>query len=149
MNDGAMIVIALCGGAKSNSDQPSTSMGKVGCATGCYNPGMATNLDEIVRQLEQERKRLDSAIQALRGLSSGVTTAQKPTGRRGSRTLSGATRARIAAAQRARWARVRQAAGPKQAGARRGPRRMSAAAKARIAAAQKARWARFRAAKKK
>ncbi|HEV2399572.1 MAG TPA: hypothetical protein VGS27_21690 [Candidatus Sulfotelmatobacter sp.] len=59
------------------------------------------NLNAIVRQLEAERARIDAAIQALRGVGgkSGI--------RRGRRTLSAAARKRIAAAQRARWAKVK------------------------------------------
>jgi exonuclease VII small subunit len=49
------------------------------------------NLQEIVKQLESERDRLDKAIAALKG------TAGKK------RTMSAAGRAKIAAAQRLRW----------------------------------------------
>lgn len=99
----------------------------------------------VVRQLKAERdqlagevKRLDAALAALHGSY----------GNRG--TLSPTARARIAAAQRARWAKVR--AGnksnvvtmtmPKK-------RTMSAAGRRRIAAAQRARWAKVRAGKKR
>lgn len=58
------------------------------------------------------------------------------------RTMSPAARAKIAAAARARWARVRAqtAAQPKET--------MSPAAKARIAPSMKAPWAKIKAAKK-
>jgi transcription initiation factor TFIIIB Brf1 subunit/transcription initiation factor TFIIB len=59
-----------------------------------------TNMQGIIRQLEQERDRIDSAIQALRGVGSSGAT-------RSRRTLSVAARQRIAAAQRARWAKVK------------------------------------------
>ena len=54
------------------------------------------------------------------------------------RTISAAGRKRIAAAQRARWAKVRgkSKAAPK--------RTMSASSRRKIAAAQKKRWAKFR-----
>jgi hypothetical protein len=62
-----------------------------------------TNLTEIIKQLEAERGRIDAAIRALRGV--GTVPATK--GKR--RTMSAAGRARIAAAQRARWAKIRRA----------------------------------------
>jgi hypothetical protein len=58
--------------------------------------------------------------------------------KRGRRTRSAATRARMAAAQRARWAGAKGKS-PKKA--KRGKRKISAAGRARIAAAAKARWA--------
>ena len=57
------------------------------------------------------------------------------------RTISAAGRKRIAAAQRARWAKQKQTQKPK--------RTMSASARRKIAAAQKARWAKLRAQEKK
>src|SRR5438876_12192373 len=99
---------------------------------------------DIIAQLKAERDKaaqqvnaLDTAIKALSGLNStGVT--------RGRRTMSAAARARISAAQRARWARTRGqkvvSIAPK--------RHISPAGLARIRAATKARWARVRAAKK-
>jgi hypothetical protein len=105
------------------------------------------NLVVVIRQLKAERdqvagevKRLDAALAALNG-SYGNRRATRG-------TLSTAARARIAAAQRARWAKVR--AGnkgnvvtmPKK-------RTMSAAGRRRIAAAQRARWAKVKAAKKR
>jgi len=53
--------------------------------------------DKSVRQVNA----LDTAIKALSGLNSTGAT-------RGRRTMSAAARARIAAAQRARWAKVRK-----------------------------------------
>ncbi len=92
---------------------------------------------DIIALLKAERDKaaqrvsaLDTAIKALSGLNST----------RGRRTMSAAARARIAAAQRARWARTRGqkviSIAPK--------RRISAAGLARIRAAQRARWARLR-----
>ena len=64
--------------------------------------------------------------------------------------MSPAARARIAAAQRARWARVKgkkpAAKAVKTSGRR---RRMSASVKARLSALAKARWARVKAAGKR
>ena len=95
---------------------------------------------DIIAQLKAERDKaaqqvnaLETAIKALSGLNS---TGAK----RGRRTMSAAARARIGAAQRARWARTRGqkviSIAPK--------RRISAAGLARIRAAQRARWARLR-----
>ncbi len=64
----------------------------------------------------------------------------------GGRTMSNAARAKIAAAARARWAKVRAAKGKANVAEPKPKRRMSAAGRARIAAAAKARWARERAA---
>jgi len=58
----------------------------------------------------------------------------------GKRTMSASARARIAAAQKARWAKVK---GGSASGAPK--RKMSAAARAKIAAAAKARWAKAKA----
>jgi len=60
------------------------------------------------------------------------------------RGMSAAGRARIAAAQRARWAKVNASRKP----VRKSKRTLSAAAKSKIAAAAKARWAKAKAAGK-
>jgi ABC-type transporter Mla subunit MlaD len=62
-----------------------------------------TDLVAVLEQLKEERAKLDRAIAAL----SGVVGAKSSSGKRGKRTLSVAARKRIAAAQRARWAKVR------------------------------------------
>ena len=55
------------------------------------------DLGAVVEQLKAEREKLDKAIAALSGGSSGHSR----------RKLSAAARERIAAAQRARWAKVK------------------------------------------
>jgi hypothetical protein len=104
------------------------------------------NLSNVVRQLQQERaraaremERLDAALAALNG-----STNHRASGRG---RLSTAARARIAAAQRARWAKVRGKAQPVPTSLHK--RTLSAAARNRIAAAQRSRWAKFKAAKEK
>ena len=62
-----------------------------------------TDLGAVLEQLKEERAKLDRAIAALSGLAGGKASK----GRRGKRTLSVAARKRIAAAQRARWAKFR------------------------------------------
>ena len=108
-----------------------------------------TKLAGLVQQLKKERdqaaktvQRLDAALAALGG------TSGRKTG--GGNRLSAAARARIAAAQRARWAKVRAKGGQKQNVVSMPKKKtMSAAARRKIAAAQKARWAKVKAAQKK
>ena len=118
------------------------------------------NLNRALQDLRQERsragrevERLDEAISVLEGLT-GRNHAGRS--RRGGRTarmgrprrrMSAAGRRKIAAAQRARWAKQRNA---KRGGAqaRKSPRHMSVAARNRIARAQRIRWAKLKAAKK-
>ena len=64
------------------------------------------NLESIVQQLKQERDRLDAAIRALTSVGGGTAKsniAASPT----RRTLSASARRKIAAAQRARWAKIK------------------------------------------
>jgi UDP-N-acetylglucosamine 2-epimerase len=77
-----------------------------------------TSLDAVIRELQEQRNRIDRALQALLGVRSGTftkrvqTKAPSPATQRKMRAarprrLSAAARARIAAAQRKRWAKVR------------------------------------------
>jgi len=102
------------------------------------------NFTSVLKYLEQERNRLGAQLERLNhALSVLIETSNHRT----RRTISAAGRARIAAAQRARWARVK---GQKvvSIAARKG-RTMLPAARRRIVAAQKARWAKWRKAHKK
>jgi len=65
-----------------------------------------TNLEGIVQQLKKERDRLDAAIRALTALD-GAAGASRQGGSPRRRTLSAAARRKIAAAQRARWAKIK------------------------------------------
>jgi len=110
------------------------------------------NLDHVLEQLRDERSRtqqqlqqLESAISVLEGV--GGNNSHARTSSRAGRVVSAFARQRMAAAQRARWAKARQSAG-KSGSKPRVVRVLSADARRRIAAAQKARWARFRAEKK-
>ena len=100
-----------------------------------------TNLTLAIMQLEQERNRLSSRIEQLNKAVYALTVASGT--RRG--TISFPDRTRIAAAQRARWARTK---GRKVVSTTWRKRTLSAAARKRIVAAQKARWAKWRKAKK-
>jgi hypothetical protein len=115
-------------------------------------------LASIVSELRVERTNLanqlrhvDAALSVLGKLNGGSnhSNANQP-----KRTISAASRRKMAAGQRARWAAVRK--GPKPAtevakttGSSRVKRTMSASARRKIAVAQRARWAKFRAAKKR
>ncbi len=114
--------------------------------------GATMDIQGIVAQLKQEASRLQRAIAALvgpgsqparRGRPPKVSQALRPTGKR--RTMSAAARAKIAAAQRARWAKQKVNATPgKTAPNPRKPagrKPMSAAARDRLSALMKARWA--------
>jgi uncharacterized phosphosugar-binding protein len=101
-----------------------------------------TNLISALRQLDQERSRLSSRLEQISNAVSALTGTSRT--RRGK--ISPAGRARIAAAQRARWAKAK---GQKVVSiAYKKRHKMSAAAIGRIRAAQKARWAKWRKAKK-
>jgi hypothetical protein len=105
------------------------------------------NLAGVVRLLKKEQDRL---TKELRGIGAALAAFGKVYGKgAGTRKLSASARARIAAAQRARWARVRE---NKAAQVKAVPiprkRTLSAAARKKIAAAQRARWARVKARKK-
>jgi hypothetical protein len=62
-----------------------------------------TDLGAVLEQLKAERAKLDRAIAALSGVVGGKTSK----GGRGKRKLSAAARAKIAAAQRKRWAKFK------------------------------------------
>jgi hypothetical protein len=137
------------------------------------NTGALMNIQEIVAQVDAEISKLQQVKALLAGTS---TTENRKPGRPANtslpgnaktrRTLSAESRAKIAAAQRARWAKskktakkatvsVAKASSAKKA-ATAGPRAkstkkrtLSAEARAKIAAAQKARWAKARKAAKK
>jgi hypothetical protein len=102
------------------------------------------NLSGIVNQLNQERDRLhqqlsglNAALEAFAGVYRG--------GIKPRRKLSAKGRARIAAAQKARWAKVK---GQQKVVPITKPKRtMSASARRKIAAAQRARWAKVKAKK--
>ena len=105
------------------------------------------NLNRALNELRQERnraerevERLDEAISVLQGLVGrnhlGRNALPGRTARMGRphRKMSAAGRHKIAAAQRARWAKL------KSKRLQRGKRHMSAAARNRIARAQRIRW---------
>jgi len=88
---------------------------------------------------------LNHELAGLLGASASATKPAKASKKGG---MSPAGRARVAAAQRARWAKINAAKPAAKAPAKKKKFTMSAAAKAKISAAAKARWAKVRAAKK-
>jgi hypothetical protein len=108
--------------------------------TGLLNLSTA-KLKRIVA-LKQQIEKLSAKLESLAG--GKAAPAAKP-GRK-KWTMSPAARAKIAAAARARWAKVHAAAGKP---AKKKKHTMSAEAREKIAAAARARWAKFRAAKNK
>lgn len=99
------------------------------------------DLSQIVEQLKIEEERLKRELKTVSGVLAAFGGGLKK--RTFVRKLSAAGRKRIAAAQRARWAKIR--AGKQKIVAMPKRRTMSAAARKKIATAQRARWAKFRA----
>lgn len=103
-----------------------------------------TNLSSgQLRRIADLKEKIDSLQHELSRLLGGAAS-----GRRKKSGMSAAGRARIAAAQRARWAKF-HGAGKSAKTAGKPKRKMSAAAKAKIAVAARARWAKAKAAGKK
>jgi len=101
------------------------------------------NLSGLVRQLKKERDLVQRQLSGLNAaLAAFAGVYGSDSGTRPRREMSTKGRARIAAAQKARWAKVnRQKVIPI---AKPGKRTMSASARRKIAAAQRARWARVK-----
>ncbi len=117
------------------------------------------NLTDALQQLREERERaqsqvekLGSAISLLEDLVGRNGSRVVATSTRGGRVVSAAARRRMAAAQRARWAKVRTQSptnGSAKSSGTATKRTLSAVARRKIAAAQRARWARVKAQQKK
>jgi hypothetical protein len=107
-----------------------------------------TNMGDVVGLLKKEHDRLTKQI---RGVSAALSAFGAAYGKQNGirRKMSAAGRARIAEAQRQRWAKVKGKSG-KTKSATVAPKRrtMSASGRARIAAAQRARWAKVKKAAK-
>jgi hypothetical protein len=105
-----------------------------------------SKMQDIVRMLQEEHAKLSRQLQ---GISAALTAFGKvyKNGSQSHGKISAAGRARIAAAQRARWAKAKGTAGKANVVTMPKKRVMSAAARKRIAAAQRARWAKLKAKK--
>ena len=102
-------------------------------------PQTMRNVSSILKQLKAERDRVAKQLSGLNAALTAFANVYGGSAINGKRQISAAGRKRIAAAQRARWAKVRgkaRVATPK--------RTMSAASRRKIAAAQRARWARVK-----
>ncbi|HEY1678635.1 MAG TPA: hypothetical protein VGG04_13045 [Candidatus Sulfotelmatobacter sp.] len=104
------------------------------------------NLNGVVEILKKEHARLTREMGAISAALSAFGTVYRK-GTSSGRTISAAGKARIAAAQRARWAKVKAKSGTGSVVTMPKKRTMSAAARKKIAAAQRARWAKVKAAK--
>ena len=100
------------------------------------------NFAGVLKELTQERDRLNQVIQVIGNLVGRTRTGIQTKLNRPKRTLSAAARRKISLAQKARWAKTRRSVlAP--------VRTMSRAARNKIAAAQRARWAKTRAQQKR
>jgi hypothetical protein len=107
-----------------------------------------TLMQSVISELQKERKRLEDELHRVAAALTAFGNVYMHGSRtiRKTRTISAAGRKRIAAAQRARWAKIK-GQNVVSISSRNG-RTMSPAARKRIAAAQKARWAKWRKAQK-
>jgi hypothetical protein len=113
-----------------------------------------SNLSNALQQLREEHKqaqhqveKLQSAISVIEDLVGRNGSIPTQNGARPGRVISVAARKRMAAAQKARWAKVRkesQPAAAKTTSILSPKRTMSAAARRKIALAQRARWAKLK-----
>jgi hypothetical protein len=105
---------------------------------------MTTNLSaKQLRLAAAVRRRIESLENKLARILGGTTDEVVTPRKR--RRMSAAGRARIAAAQRARWAKARGVTASARS-VRKPKRKMSAAGRARIAAAARKRWRKAKAA---
>ena len=104
------------------------------------------SLDQLKRvvAVKEQIEALESKLAGLLGAPNPAATVAP-----GKRSLSAATRAKMAAAHQARWAKIRAGKAAPQAppakGDQKPKRRLSAAGRAAIIAAAKARWAKIKA----
>src|SRR5437764_5805624 len=95
---------------------------------------------DIIALIKAERDKVARQLNGLNAALAAFAGTYKTGSSRPRRKMSAAARARISAAQKARWA---EAKGPKVVSIN-PKRRISAAGLARIRAAQRARWAKIR-----
>jgi hypothetical protein len=93
-----------------------------------------------LRRAADLKEKIDALYKELASILGAPAPVSAKTSRK--RKMSADGRARVVAAQKARWAKVKRTKPAKK-------RKMSAAAKAKISAAAKARWAKAKAAGKK
>jgi hypothetical protein len=99
--------------------------------------------------IKSQIETLEAELASILSGAGVVVVAEPIPGMKPKRTMSPAARARIAAGQKARWAKIKTVSPASMTpSVEEAKRTMSLAARARIAASQKARWAKVRAAKK-
>jgi hypothetical protein len=97
--------------------------------------------------IQSQIETLESELASILSVAGVEAVAEPIAGAKTKRTMSPTARARIAAGQKARWAKVKAVSSPSKTPSAGKPKRtMSPAARARIAASQRARWAKVRAA---
>jgi hypothetical protein len=102
-------------------------------------------LESVVSQLRIERTNLVNDLRHVDAALSVLGRLNGSSGAKPLRIISASGRKKIAAAQRARWAKVRaQNVVPIAKGVKPVKRTMSASARRKIAAAQRARWAKVK-----
>jgi hypothetical protein len=99
------------------------------------------SVEVILQEIDNEIANLTQARDVLAGLN--VSSGNNPAVSTERARFTAASRAKMAAAQKARWAKYRATKG--QTGKSHSVRVMSASARKKIAQAQKARWAKVRA----
>jgi hypothetical protein len=118
---------------------------------------MSTDINQYLKlqtALLNEKAKLEARLaeisKVLGGTVSVAASAPSPSTitTKGKRTFSDATKAKMRAAQQARWAKSKGSTNPAPAAPKK-KRKMSAAGRAAIVAAAKARWAKVKAAKAK
>jgi len=95
--------------------------------------------------IKEKIEALQSELDAIVSGAAPSTEEPAPANGRRKRHMSAASRARIAAAQQRRWAKVRAAKGEEAEAPAKKKRRISPAMRARLAALVKARWAKAKA----
>jgi hypothetical protein len=116
-----------------------------------------SNLANALRELREKRSRTQIELETLDQIISGIeslngTGAAPSKTAQPKRIISAASRRKMALAQKARWASIRNQSQPTvvaKTGSAPAKHKISSAGRKRIAAAQKARWAKQRAQEKK
>ncbi len=100
---------------------------------------------QLREQIEVLQRKLGVLLGGERSASATVAKTKKPVGRpAGKRTMSAAARAKIAAAQKARWAKTKEPAAPAAKSSAKVAKKkggLTTEGRAKLAAAMKARWA--------
>lgn len=111
---------------------------------------MSTDINQYLKlqkALLDEKAKIEVRLAEIsKVLGQGAPATPAPAAKRGGRRqFSAATKAKMRAAQQARWAKINGNTTPAPAAPKKKKRKMSAAGRAAIKAAQKARWAKVKA----